>query len=96
MCMIVNVPKANLEGVKALHNYLYDLTEPNYEVLELYKQIDDEVDELENAFAEEAEEVTAQEHLDDMRTEIECLIATIRQDKPTRDDIVEELKRILF
>ncbi|AZU98983.1 hypothetical protein pW2_158 [Bacillus phage pW2] len=96
MCMIVNVPKANLEGIKALHNYLYDLTEPNYEVLELYKQIDDEVDELETEIAEMKQEENAEEELQEIKQDVKRLMRDADKKDYTSEQILEALEQILF
>ncbi|UUV46902.1 hypothetical protein [Bacillus phage vB_BanS-Thrax4] len=96
MCMVVKQNKANIDGVKALHNYLYALTEPNYELLEIYHQIDEEVDEIETEIAEKEFEATAQDNLDDVQRDIRSLIADIDKCELSPEDIKEELKRILF
>ncbi|AGI11885.1 hypothetical protein PQE71_gp024 [Bacillus phage Izhevsk] len=96
MCMVVKQNKANIDGVKSLHNYLYALTEPNYELLEIYHQIDEEVDEIETEIAEKEFEATAQDNLDDVQRDIRSLIADIDKCELSPEDIKEELKRILF
>lgn len=96
MCMVVKQNKANIDGVKSLHNYLYALTEPNYELLEIYHQIDEEVDEIETEIAEKEFEATAQDNLDDVQRDIRSLITDIDKCELSPEDIKEELKRILF
>ncbi|UGO47852.1 hypothetical protein PQE72_gp048 [Bacillus phage vB_BanS_Skywalker] len=96
MCMVVKQNKANIDGVKSLHNYLYALTEPNYELLEIYHQIDEEVDEIETEIAEMQDEVSAEEQLEDMKNELYALVADIDKCKLSPEAITEEIKRILF
>ncbi|UUV47130.1 hypothetical protein [Bacillus phage vB_BanS-Thrax5] len=95
MSMYVKDNKANLEGVKALHNHLYNLESPNYEVLGIYEQIDSEVTSLEEEL--DTAHMTADSHHQRIE-EIENDIHNILNDWDNRDkdEIYDDLKRILF
>ncbi|UGO50877.1 hypothetical protein PQE70_gp024 [Bacillus phage vB_BanS_Nate] len=96
MCMLVRPNKANLEGVKQLHNYLYALTEPNYEVLEIYDKIDREVDELETEIALAEENDNAEEELDEIKQDVRNLMREADKCDYTPAQILDALEQILF
>lgn len=96
MCMVVKPNKANIDGVKALHNYLYALTEPNYELLEIYNQIDEEVDEIETEIAEKEQEEGAEEELKEIKQDIKQLIRDADSCDYTPAQIFDALEQILF
>lgn len=95
MSMYVKENKANLEGVKALHDYLYNLENPNYEVLEKYEQIDHEVTALEEEL--DTAHMTADSHherIEGMENDIHNILND--WDNRDKDEIYDDLKRILF
>ncbi|UGO50614.1 hypothetical protein PQE68_gp023 [Bacillus phage vB_BanS_Sophrita] len=95
MCMHVTSPKANLEGVKALHDYLYDLKEENYEVLGIYEQIDGEINDVEEELY--TAHMTADSHhqrIEEIQNDIQNILDD--WDNRDKDEIYDDLKRILF
>ena len=96
--MIVNQNKTNLESMNEFHKYLYELTEENHELLNIYDNINNEVDELEGELADMENEVSsAESDKQEVRSAVETLIDDIDDNEEmSREDILEELRRILF
>lgn len=92
--MIVVKNKSELDGVKKLHDYLYDMSADNYELLEIYEQIDEEVDSLENDLISRDEDEDFEGQVDEMTKDIKDLINNFK--KFTRTEILDELERIIF
>jgi hypothetical protein len=92
--MIVTKNKSNLKSVGKLHDYLYDMQVENYELLEIYEDIDVEVDSLESEIAYNNEYAHIEQELDEVRKDIQYIIKNFKKLK--RDDILDELKRIQF
>ena len=94
MSMIVMKNKSESKGVSRLHNYLYDSYEENYELLEIYEQIDFEVDDLESKISYNDEYEYLEKEFDSIGKDLDRLVKDFK--KMNRAEILEELQRISF
>lgn len=99
--MIVRSSKSELESVEKLHRYLYELEEENYELLDIYEEIDDDISEMEDKHYNTLEEVEyVEEDLEEMKKELRKLIGRVKRwrklDEEKKDIVIEELERISF
>lgn len=99
--MIVMKNKSTLDSIERFHDHLYDMADENYELLEIYKDIDEEVAELESRLDYiENEFSCVNEDIDEMKDGIKSLLKRVEKwkkfDESKKDVIIEDLKRILF
>lgn len=99
--MIVRSSKSELESVKRMNKYLYDLEEENYELLEIFEHIDDEVSEMEDEHHSELEDAEYyEEELEEIKRELRKLVGRVKRwrklDEEKKDIVIEELQRISF
>lgn len=99
--MIVMRNKSDLKSVSRFHNHLFDMEEENYELLELYEDIDEEVSELEDKVYQLEDDLEYEkEEMEKMRKEIKHLLSRVRRwkrlDEEKKDIVIEELERIMF
>lgn len=92
MGMIVKENKSSIEGVGRLYRMLYDMEDNNYELLEIYEQIDEEVESLEDDlyYAKESNYENEHKRLVD---ELEYIIKNFK--KMTRADILRVLELLV-
>jgi len=77
------------------------MEEENYELLELYEDIDAEVSELEDKVYQLEDDLEYEkEEMKEMRKEIKRLLSRVRRwkrlDEEKKDIVIEELERIMF
>lgn len=93
--MLMRMPKADAKGVRRLHDYLYDDKSDQCELQEIYEEIDEQVDEVEE------ENYTLNMSKDDFGAEAKELREQVQElvdnfEGYERDEILDALKRILF
>lgn len=92
MGMIVRENKSSIEGMERLYRMLYDMEDNNYELLEIYEQIDEEVESLEDDlyYAKESNYENEHKWLVD---ELEYIVKNFK--KMTRADILRALELLI-
>lgn len=91
----VKETKSELDGVIRFREYLYNGNATD-ELVDIYEQVTDEVEELEDELykLEYLEKEEFEDEYKEMKEGIEQLIKDFKKLK--RDEILEELKRIVF
>lgn len=91
----VKESKSDLESVQRLRMYLYD-GNGNDELIDIYEQVTNEVEEIEEELYKEKYEDKEdfEGQYNDIRKDIELLIKNFKKLK--RDEILNELERVLF
>src|SRR5690554_4045555 len=92
MGMIVRENKSSIEGIGRLYRMLYDMEDNNYELLEIYEQIDEEVENLEDDLYY-AKESNYENEYKGLVDEIEYIIKNFK--KMTRADILRALELLV-
>lgn len=92
MGMIVRENKSSIEGVGRLYRMLYDMEKNNYELLEIYEQIDEEVESLENDLYYARESNYENEHKK-LVDELEYMVKNFKKMK--RVDILKALELLI-
>lgn len=92
MGMIVRENKSSIEGVSRLYRMLYDMEDNNYELLEIYEQIDEEVENLEDDLYY-AKESNYENEYKGLVDELEYIIKNFK--KMTRADILRALELLV-
>jgi hypothetical protein len=102
MAMVVMGNKSETsKGIKRLHNYLYDMQESNYELLEIYEEIDSDMIKLEDEnYNVSTDAGEMEEERDEMKKDIKALLGRIKRwkklDADKQEILIEELERIIF
>lgn len=99
--MIVRRSKSELDSVERFHRYLYELEEENYDLVDIYEEIDDEISEMEDEHYSKLEDAEYyEEELEEMKKELRQLIGRVKRwrklDEEKKDIVIEELERISF
>jgi len=92
MGMIVRENKSSIEGIGRLYRMLYDMEDNNYELLEIYEQIDEEVENLEDDLYY-AKESNYENEYKGLVDELEYIIKNFK--KMTRADILRALELLV-
>ena len=93
--MIVLQRESELGAISLLESYLRDMDSDDHELLDIYEEIDTEVYILETQYNDYIENhESAESELEELEDNIEKLIEDFK--KLNRDEILEELKRIVF
>lgn len=92
MGMIVRENKSSIEGMERLYRMLYDMEDNNYELLEIYEQIDEEVESLEDDLYYAKESNYENEHKG-LVDELEYIVKNFK--KMTRADILRALELLI-
>ena len=89
------MPKAETEAVRKLHDYLYDDKSDQCELLEIYEEIDEQVDDVETELYElNMSKDSFDAEAKELREQVQKLVDDFEGYE--RDEILDELKRILF
>lgn len=92
MGMIVKENKSSIEGVGRLYRMLYDMEDNNYELLEIYEQIDEEVENLEDDLCY-AKELNYENEYKGLVDELEYIIKNFK--KMTKANILRALELLV-
>lgn len=92
MGMIVRENKSSIEGMERLYRMLYDMEDNNYELLEIYEQIDEEVENIEDDLCYAKESNYENEHKK-LVDELEYIVKNFK--KMTRADILRALELLI-
>lgn len=92
MGMIVRENKSSIEGVGRLYRMLYDMEDNNYELLEIYEQIDEEVENLQDDLYY-AKESNYENEYKGLVDELEYIVKNFK--KMTRADILRALELLV-
>lgn len=92
MGMIVKENKSSIESVGRLYRMLYDMEDNNYELLEIYEQIDEEVENLEDDLCY-AKELNYENEYKGLVDELEYIIKNFK--KMTKANILRALELLV-
>lgn len=92
MGMIVRENKSSIEGIGRLYRMLYDMEDNNYELLEIYEQIDEEVENLQDDLYY-AKESNYENEYKGLVDELEYIVKNFK--KMTRADILRALELLV-